>query len=97
MVLDRHRDHTSHLGDAGEGQASAGLLVRSFRYSLHFGAIHARGHGVARFHWLRKHRPTSICGLLAEQAKQCSQQEKEGKADFHGNEMVERGLRSVND
>ena len=52
---------------------------------------------MAHFHCRREHRPTGICCLLTEQAKQRSQQEKEGKTSFHGTDMVEGGVRSVND
>lgn len=96
-IMDRHRDHASHLGNACECQSLAGLFMRGLTHPLHLGAIHARGHGMAHFHRRVKRGAARIGGLLAEQAKQRSQEEKEGKASFHSGNMVERSLAAVND
>jgi hypothetical protein len=52
---------------------------------------------MAHFHRRVKRGAARIGGLLAEQAKQRSQEEKEGKASFHSGNMVERSLAAVND
>lgn len=70
--------------------------MRSSPHSLHAGAVHAGRHGMARFHRRRKRRPPGIGSLLTEQAKQCSQEEKEGKMTFH-TDTVGRGRAGVND
>jgi len=70
--------------------------MHGLRHSLHAGAVHARRHGVARFHLRRERRSPGIGSLLTEQAKQCSQEEKEGKMTFHA-DTVGRGRAGVND
>lgn len=82
--MDRHRDDASHLRDASKREALAGLLVRGLLRHLHSGTILGRRHGTARLGYWHERKPASVGSLLTEQAKQCSQEEKEEKTTFHG-------------